>query len=123
MIVFEKFTFKKIKGDSLGLLKQFKITAVKESSETKAAGKLLWKMVFKQYEPTREELIFLKGQSLDIARIFGLFLISGIPVPVPLTAIILGLQSKYKFNIIKPSSPEIPKSLIQNAFLESCINK
>ena len=70
----------------------------RESKETKQAMKILQKMLLGQ-TVTSNEKQFLKSQSGDLVK--GLFAVSlqGVPLPIPLTSILIVAGKKYDFNI------------------------
>jgi hypothetical protein len=71
----------------------------RESQETKIAVSILSKMV-KGEEVSEKEKSFLKAQSKDLARIIPLVAISGIPIPIPLTPLLILLGKKYGFDFL-----------------------
>jgi hypothetical protein len=71
----------------------------REGEETKIAVGILRKMV--QSKPvTLGEKKFLKEHSMDLVRLIPLVLISGIPIPVPITPFLIILGKKYGFDIL-----------------------
>lgn len=75
-------------------------TATKvESQETKIAIGILAKMV-KGEEVSDKEKKFLKAQSKDIVKILPLVAIQGIPIPIPITPLLIMLGKKYGFDIL-----------------------
>lgn len=71
----------------------------RESQETKLAVGILSKML-KGEEVSDKEKSFLKEQSKDIARILPLVAISGIPIPIPITPLLIMLGKKYGFDFL-----------------------
>lgn len=71
----------------------------RESQETKIAVGILSKML-KGEEVSEKEKSFLKEQSKDIARILPLVAISGIPIPIPITPLLIMLGKKYGFDFL-----------------------
>lgn len=71
----------------------------RESQETKLAVGILSKMI-KGDEVSNKEKSFLKEQSKDLARIIPLVAISGLPIPIPLTPLLIILGKKYGFDFI-----------------------
>jgi hypothetical protein len=71
----------------------------RESQETKIAVGILSKMI-KGEEVSDKEKSFLKEQSKDLARIIPLIAVSGIPVPIPLTPLLIMLGKKYGFDFL-----------------------
>ena len=70
-----------------------------EGEETKLAVNILSRMV-KGEEVSDKEKAFLKAQSKDIARILPLVAISGIPIPIPITPLLIMLGKKYGFDFL-----------------------
>jgi len=70
----------------------------RESKETKQAMKILQKMLLGQ-TVTSNEKQFVKSQSGDLIK--GLFAVSlqGVPLPIPITSILIVAGKKYDFNI------------------------
>lgn len=75
------------------------VTTKREGLETKLAILILRKMI-QNKEVTDGEIKFLKEHSLDLVRILPLVLISGIPIPLPLTPILVVLGKKYGFDFL-----------------------
>jgi hypothetical protein len=71
----------------------------RESQETKLALEILRRML-KGEEVKDTEKQFLKRQSGDLARILPLVAISGLPVPIPLTPLLIVLGKKYGFDFL-----------------------
>jgi hypothetical protein len=70
-----------------------------EGEETKIAMNILSRMI-KGEEVSEKEKSFLKAQSKDIARILPLVAISGIPIPIPITPLLIMLGKKYGFDFL-----------------------
>ena len=70
-----------------------------EGKETKLAIEILSRMV-KGEEVSENEKKFLKEQSKDIAKILPLVAISGIPIPIPITPLLIVLGKKYGFDFL-----------------------
>ena len=70
-----------------------------EGEETKIAVYILSKMI-KGEEVSEKEKTFLKAQSMDIVRILPLVAISGIPIPLPITPLLMMLGKKYGFDFL-----------------------
>jgi hypothetical protein len=81
------------------LLRKIKKIAKREGKETVVATKILTKYV-KGGDLTEKEIKFLKGQGKDIARILPLVVTSALPIPVPLTPILLALGHKIGIDFI-----------------------
>ena len=71
----------------------------RESQETKLAVGILSRMI-KGEEVSDKEKSFLKEQSKDLARIIPLVAISGIPIPIPITPLLVVLGKKYGFDFL-----------------------
>jgi hypothetical protein len=78
----------------------------RESKETKQAAGILKKMLDGE-EVSENEKKFLKEQSKDLVRIIGTS-----ALPMPITAVLVALGKKYKFDVF-PGSQEELKSLIE----------
>jgi len=86
-----------------------------EGEETKIAVNILSRMI-KGEEVSEKEKSFLKAQSKDLARIIPLVAISGIPIPIPLTPLLIMLGKKYGFDfmpkdhrgLLKDDEPQEP---------------
>ncbi len=75
-------------------------TATKvEGEETKIAVNILSRMI-KGEEVSEKEKTFLRAQSMDIVRILPLVAISGIPIPLPITPLLIMLGKKYGFDFL-----------------------
>lgn len=70
-----------------------------EGEETKIAINILSRMI-KGEDVSENEKKFLKAQSKDIARILPLVAISGIPIPIPITPLLIMLGKKYGFDFL-----------------------
>ena len=75
-------------------------TATKrEGEETKIAILIIRKML-QNKTVTYGEKEFLKEHSIEIAKLIPLVLISGIPIPVPITPLLIALGKKYDIDIL-----------------------
>jgi len=74
----------------------------RESSETKEATKILNRMLQGE-DISDEEKKFLRNQSMDLLKILPLIAIQGIPVPIPITPLLIVLGKKYGFDILPNS--------------------
>ena len=92
------------------LIREIKKGVKRESEETKEAAGILQKMVMGK-EVTEEERKFLKYQSVDILKVIPLVIIQGIPVPIPITPILIALGRKYGFNILPDSHTKIRRDI------------
>lgn len=79
-----------------------------EGEETKIAIGILAKMI-KGEEVSDKEKKFLKAQSTDIVRILPLVAISGIPIPIPITPLLIMLGKKYGFDFLPKDNRDILK--------------
>lgn len=70
-----------------------------EGEETKIAIEILSRMI-KGEEVSDKEKSFLRAQSMDIVRILPLVAISGIPIPLPITSLLVVLGKKYGFDFL-----------------------
>ena len=95
-----------VKGKEL--VKEIRQGVRRESKETKEAAEILQKMVMGK-EVTEEERKLLRYQSIDILKVLPLIAIQGIPIPVPITPLLIILGKKYGFNILPDSHEKIKK--------------
>jgi hypothetical protein len=70
-----------------------------EGEETKIAIEILSRMI-KGEEVSDKEKSFLRAQSMDIVRILPLVAIAGIPIPIPITPLLIVLGKKYGFDFL-----------------------
>lgn len=84
----------------------------RESQETKIAIGILGRLI-KGDEVTDKEKKFLKAQSGDIARIIPLVAISGIPIPIPITPLLILLGKKYGFDFLPKDHRDILSNQIE----------
>jgi len=84
------------------------IATKRESKETKLAVGILSRMIRCQ-EVSDKEKSFLKEQSKDLARIIPLIAISGIPIPIPITPLLIILGKKYGFDFLPKDNGDILK--------------
>ena len=78
----------------------------RESAETKEAVRLIGELV-KGNEITDEQKEFVKAQSVDIAKAVPLIAISGIPVPIPITPILILLGKKIGWDVLPNSHTKV----------------
>jgi hypothetical protein len=71
----------------------------RESAETKLAVEILGRMI-KGEEVSDKEKEFVKKQSGDVVRILPLVAISGLPIPIPITPLLIVLGKKYGFDFL-----------------------
>jgi len=79
-----------------------------ESQETKIAMGILARMV-KGEEVSDNEKKFLKAQSKDIVKILPLVAIQGIPIPLPITPLLIMLGKKYGYDFLPKDHRDILK--------------
>jgi len=70
-----------------------------EGKETKIAVDILSRMI-KGEDISESEKKFLKAQSMDIVKILPLVIVSGIPIPLPITPLLIVLGKKYGFDFL-----------------------
>lgn len=83
-------------------------TTKRESHETKLALEILRRMI-KGEEVTDREKEFVKRQSGDLARILPLVAISGLPIPIPITPLLIMLGKKYGFDFLPKDHRDLLK--------------
>jgi hypothetical protein len=77
---------------------KFWIATKREGEETKIAILIIRKMI--QNKPvTYGEKEFIREHSIDLAKIIPLVFISGLPIPIPLTPLLIYLAKRYNFDI------------------------
>ena len=81
----------------------------RESQETKLAVEILSRMI-KGEDVTGKEKEFVRKQSGDLVRILPLVAISGLPIPLPITPLLILLGKKYGFDFL----PRDHRSILQN---------
>lgn len=81
----------------------------RESQETKLAVEILSRMIKGEYV-TDKEKEFVRKQSGDLVRILPLVAISGLPIPLPITPLLILLGKKYGFDFL----PRDHRSILQN---------
>ncbi len=75
------------------------VATKREGTETKLAVLILRKMI-QDKDVTEGEIKFLKEHSMDLIKILPLVLISGIPIPVPITPLLIIVGKRYGFDIL-----------------------
>jgi len=80
----------------------------RESQETKLALEILRRML-KGEEVSDKEKEFVKRQSGDLARILPLVAISGLPIPIPITPLLIMLGKKYGFDFLPKDHRDLLK--------------
>jgi hypothetical protein len=71
----------------------------RESQETRIAVEILGRMI-KGEDVSDKEKEFVKRQSGDLVRILPLVAISGLPIPIPITPLLIMLGKKYGFDLL-----------------------
>lgn len=80
--------------------------AKREGKETAQAVNILRKMI-KGEDVSDKERMFFKAQSVDLIRVIPLVAISSIPIPVPITPLLIVLGKKYGFSVLPNSHEKI----------------
>jgi hypothetical protein len=70
-----------------------------EGEETKISIEILSRMI-KGEEVSEKEKNFLRAHSIDIIKILPLVAIAGIPIPIPITPLLIMLGKKYNIDIL-----------------------
>jgi len=83
--------------------------AKREGKETSKLVQLLNKMLSGD-SITNDEKTFMKAQGKDLLKILPLVAIQGIPLPIPITPLLLVLGKKFGFNILPDSHEVMPLS-------------
>jgi hypothetical protein len=83
--------------------------AKREGKETSKLIQLLNKMLYGD-SITNDEKTFMKAQGKDLLKILPLVAIQGIPLPIPITPLLLVLGKKFGFNILPDSHEIMPLS-------------
>ena len=83
--------------------------AKREGKETSKLIQLLNKMLHGD-SITDDEKIFMKAQGKDLLKVLPLVAIQGIPLPIPITPLLLVLGKKFGFNILPDSHEVMPLS-------------
>jgi hypothetical protein len=81
--------------------------AKREGKETSKLIQLLNKMLHGD-SITNDEKTFMKAQGKDLLKILPLVAIQGIPLPIPITPLLLVLGKKFGFNILPDSHEVMP---------------
>jgi hypothetical protein len=84
----------------------------RESQETKIAVEILGRML-KGEDVSDKEKEFVKKQSGDLARILPLVAISGLPIPIPITPLLIMLGKKYGFDFLPRDHRGILNNVIE----------
>jgi hypothetical protein len=88
------------------------VATKRESQETKMAVEILGRMI-KGEEVTDKEKEFVKKQSGDVVRILPLVAISGLPIPIPITPLLIMLGKKYGFDFLPKDHREILSNQVE----------
>ena len=83
--------------------------AKREGKETSKLIQLLNKMLHGD-SITDDEKTFMKAQGKDLLKVLPLVAIQGIPLPIPITPLLLVLGKKFGFNILPDSHEVMPLS-------------
>lgn len=78
----------------------------RESKETKEAVRLIGE-ILKGKEVSDEQKEFIKAQSIDIVKAVPLIAVSGIPVPIPITPLLILLGKRIGWDILPNSHTKI----------------
>ncbi len=115
------FTFKGLFKDSVDFSKNFWESTKREGKETRQALYILRKMI-KGKEVTKAEKTFFRKQVGDVAKVFPLIAIQGLPGgSVAITPLLKALGKRYKFKpfptanepLQKPDDLNEPKVIIK----------
>jgi len=85
--------------------------ANRERKETIIAARILRRYVTGK-EPSKEELKFLKDQSIDIMRILPIVAAQAVPAPVPITPFLLALGKRIGIDMV-PKEQVVPEHFIK----------
>jgi hypothetical protein len=80
--------------------------AKREGRETKIYVEIISRML-KGEKISLKEKKFLRAHSIDIIKILPLIAIQGIPVPIPITPLLIILGKKYGFDILPKENSKI----------------
>ena len=78
----------------------------RESRETQEAVRIL-NMLIKGEDVTDTQKKFLRAQSVDLIKVIPIVAISGIPVPIPITPLLILLGKKVGFDILPNSHTKV----------------
>jgi hypothetical protein len=78
----------------------------RESSETKEAVRLIGE-ILKGKDVNDEQKEFIKAQAIDIVKAVPLIAVSGIPVPVPITPLLILLGKRIGWDILPNSHKKV----------------
>jgi hypothetical protein len=94
-----RFDIREIIKKGTDFAEDFWTATKREGEETKIAILIIRKML-QNKTVTYGEKEFLKEHSIEIAKLIPLVLISGIPIPVPITPLLIALGKKYDIDIL-----------------------
>jgi hypothetical protein len=97
---------KKMKGKALEFGKAVWDGAKREGKETREVFRLL-QLVLKGEKISRSQKEFIKAQSVDIVKILPLVAIQGIPIPVPITPLLIMAGKKCGFDFLPNSHTKV----------------
>jgi hypothetical protein len=92
-----------------GVMKQVAVSANRERKETVIAAKILKRYILGK-DLSKEELKFLKEQSIDLARILPIVAAQAVPAPVPITPFLIALGKKIGLDLV-PKEQKVPDSM------------
>ena len=78
----------------------------RESRETKEAVRILGELI-KGNEVSQTQKDFIKAQSVDLVKAVPLVAVSGIPVPIPITPLLILLGKKIGFDFLPNSHTKV----------------
>ena len=78
----------------------------RESRETKEAVRILGELL-KGNDVSQTQKDFVKAQSVDLAKAVPLVAVSGIPVPIPITPLLILLGKKIGFDFLPNSHTKV----------------
>ena len=99
---------KKAMNQSFLFIKDAWDATKRESQETKDAAKILFNILSGK-KTSQTDRKFLIYQTTDIAKLIPLLVVKGIPVPVPITPLLVFVCKKAGFDILPNSHKKIKK--------------
>ncbi len=93
------FKIKELVKKGTDFAEEFWTATKREGQETKIAMIIIRKMLNGK-EVTYGEKEFLREHSIEMVKLIPLVLISGIPIPVPITPLLILLGKKYNIDIL-----------------------
>lgn len=118
--VLEKFNkeyFNKKITNAKDIIKKVSKVGKRETRQTIMLLDILKDKILKNKKLTDEEKTFIKEQGKDLAKILPLIAISSIPIPVPITPIILAYGKKFNLDLM-PKDNEEPKTYKDKKYLK-----